>query len=167
MLIFVWHCFVLMDDLKVVFYIVVAIIWVVYNNYKKISQASKSRDISKPPPEVIRENWPKVEMPRETSTRKFTQPIDKQGNYPTRKAIIRPVIKARDPLRREPIISKQRKVSTYTTLNEGGTIKPSKVVHFEDDQNGLNEPNLVVEQIRNTDLRKAIILSEILKRPYY
>ncbi len=53
-----------MDDLKVVLYIVIAIIWVVYNNYKKISDASKKRDYSKPPAEVIQENWPgKKEKP--------------------------------------------------------------------------------------------------------
>jgi hypothetical protein len=52
------------------------------------------------------------------------------------------------------------------TVHEGGSTKPSKVVHFEDQTSVQFEFNPVVEEIRNMDLKKAIILSEVLKRPY-
>lgn len=155
-----------MDDLKVVFYIVVAIIWVVYNNYKKISQASKKRDISKPAGEIIPENWPKVELPRSKRSPRNLQSPAKQVIPSERKSLVKQTLKVREPLKREPVSERSRKSEKYESIIEGGMTKPSKVVHFEEAQKGTDEPNLVVEQIRNTDFRRAILLSEILNRPY-
>src|SRR5688572_15500707 len=69
----------IMDDLKIVFYVLVAIIWVVYNNYKKITDASRKRDLSKPPDEVIQENWPRKrqEAPKPVA-RKIKEIVEKQ-----------------------------------------------------------------------------------------
>ncbi len=157
-----------MDDLKVVLYIVVAIIWVVYNNYKKISEASKKRDLTKPFGEIIQENWPKVSSPSRKSvvTKKLPSTnkgilIDQTGK------LQRPVLKVRDPLKREKLASRSKLEKSFLKTKEGGSTQPSKIVHFEDDENESYVLNPVVAEIRNADLRKAIVLSEILKRPYY
>ena len=56
-----------MDDLKIILYVVVAIIWVVYNNYRKISEASKKRNLTQPPREPVT-GPQKMDPPRPVST---------------------------------------------------------------------------------------------------
>ena len=154
-------------DLKIVLYIIVAIIWVVYNNYKKIADASKKRDYSKPPPEVIQENWPKsIPNTRKASIPRINQPVEKPVVRKTSGTLYKETITAREPLKRHSLVSASKIHKRNSTFREGGSTQPSKIVHFEDEEIKWLEPNLLVEEIRNTDMRKAIILSEILKRPY-
>lgn len=156
-----------MDDLKLVFYIVVAIIWVIYNNYKKISKAAQERNPGKPSPEVITENWPPVSFPRESPVLEKRQPIEKQKvSHPRAKIVKEPLI-GRDPMRKSAMVSRSSKSISYQTSPEGGRIQPSKIVHFEDESFGVEPSNLVLEEIRNTDMRRAVILSEVLKRPNF
>lgn len=155
-----------MDELKVVFYIVVAIIWVVYNNYKKISDASRKRDFSKPTKEVIAENWPKVELPRKNTVGKNLKQFEKQSVNTPKPLLSRPPLKSREPLRRATLTQKPVQSLSNRIPVEGGILEPSKIAHFEEVQLSSEEPNLIVEEIRNVDMRRAIILSEILKRPY-
>ncbi|MBL0343478.1 MAG: hypothetical protein IPP71_23045 [Bacteroidetes bacterium] len=163
-----------MDDLKVVLYIVVAIIWVVYNNYKKIAEASKKRNFSKPPAEIIQENWPKtaptvlktVPPVLKTTTARKTQYVEKQSERTASRMLQKEAIKVRDPIKRVPLASRSKMEKTFLNSREGGTTQPSKVAYFEEAQTELYTWNPVVDQIKNTDMKTAIILSEILKRPY-
>src|SRR5688572_11879783 len=91
-----------MDDFKIVFYIIVAIAWVVYSNYKKISEEAKKRNPAKRPPEVIQENWPsqpyKPKPPVASSPTKIPVP----AGIPTRE-ILKPA-----RVRPERIVKKRR-----------------------------------------------------------
>ncbi len=169
-----------MDDLKVVLYIVIAIIWVVYNNYKKISQASKKRDISRPPDEVIQENWPKttqqparpvIQKPRqilEKQIPKTSRPILERTPLPSRKPISleRTPLPSRKPIRKTSLIEKKETLKAYPRSREGGITTPSKVVQFEEPAYSETDQNSLVSALRSMDLRHGIIMAEILKRPY-
>lgn len=156
-----------MDDLKVVFYVVVAIIWMIYNNYKKVSEEAKKRDPSKPIQETITENWPKeTDIPKPPV---YQRPIE---NKSKQKEVRVPSISRRtETLKREPIrkerLSGNYKIKPIVTVSrEGGNLQPSKLVHFEEVVYD-NEPfNRIAAEIRNADFRQAFILSEVLQRPY-
>ncbi len=156
-----------MDDLKVVLYVVVAIIWVIYNNYKKISDASKKRDPSKPPAEVIKENWPKPQPP---PTRRVTQSqrkvSEKQIPQQERPVLERIPLPQRPPIRRQPLASRSRTKSPVFQRTEGGSVKPSKVVQFEEQEMETEIPNPLLSALRTTDAKQGIIWAEVLKRPY-
>jgi len=156
-----------MDELKIVLYIVVAIIWVVYNNYKKISETSKKRDFTKPPTEVIQENWP--QFPQQTKRRDVQIPADKvEKKRPaeSRKVLERQPLPQRRPVRKSAIAVRQPIISAAYSSPEGGTISPSKIVHFEEQAVISEEPNALISALRNMDIRQAFIWSEVLKRPY-
>lgn len=53
-----------------------------------------------------------------------------------------------------------------TSGREGGSIQPSKMVQFEEPHLEIMVANPWAEAIRNADFRTAIVLSEVLKRPY-
>jgi hypothetical protein len=155
------------NDLKLILYVVIAIIWLIYNNYKKVSEASKKRDISKPPDqpgEVIPEAWPSTAPPEKKVMEKSGRPVPKpQASRPlsTISEERKKIIKAR-PER------KQRRGSPdpfFSTI-EGGNIQPSKIVQFEESEAAKWSENNLAEEIRNADFRKAIILKEVLQRPY-
>ncbi len=156
-----------MDDLKMIFYIVVAIIWVIYNNYKKLTKAAQERNPGKPTPEVIAENWPTMNFPDEPIVRENKKSVEKQKvSYP-REKIVREPLKGRDRIVKTSIAPRRSKSITYRSSSEGGNIQPSKIAHFEDQSFGEETPNLVLEEIRNTDMRRAIVLMEVLKRPSF
>ena len=150
-----------------VFYIIVAIIWVIYNNYKKISKAAQERNPSKPAPEVISENWPPINFPREAPVIEKKQPVERQKVSHPRAKIVKEPLKGREPIRKAAMVSRPSKSTSYRTAPEGGSIQPSKIVHFEDESLYIATPNLVLEEIRNTDMRRAVVLSEVLKRPNF
>jgi len=161
------------DDLKIVFYIIVAIVWMVYNNYKKLSEQSSKRDPSAPPAgEVIEENWPKeptvVRKPETTVARKSSLPKilrkkEERIPVPVRTA---PVPMKRTPLYKERLSSSKSNNMFLTSSREGGSMQPSKVVRFEEPHHETMVANPWAEAVRNADFKTAIILSEVLKRPY-
>jgi hypothetical protein len=156
-----------MNDLKIVFYIVIAIIWVVYNNYRKIGEASRKRDFSKPPGDIIQENWPSIPSKpviRETMSRK--EIVLKQQKRDVREAMERKPLVRKGTLRKptpEPLQSAG--VVTFNGI-EGGYSIPSKVAQFEESVVISEEPHPMINWLRNMDLRQAIVMSEVLKRPY-
>ncbi len=143
-----------MDDLKVVLYIVVAIIWVVYNNYKKITEASKKRDISRPPDEVIKENWPAA--PAKPIRREIQSPkkvVERSRSGEVRKVLERAPLPQRNPIRKPTVSTRPQTVSPSFHSFEGGSTSPSKVVHFEEQTIVADEPHPMLTAIRNMDLR--------------
>ncbi len=156
-----------MEDLKVVLYIVVAIIWVVYNNYKKIVKTSASRDPSKQPKEIIQENWPKTQQ--KTVVKPVPVP-QKVSNKPvlreSRKVLERRPLPERKLIRQQKQIEKiPEKISSYQH-SEGGILQPSKIVHFEEQETIYEEQNPLLNVIRTMNLREGIVLAEVLRRPY-
>ena len=157
-----------MDDLKVVLYIVVAIIWVVYNNYRKLSEANKKRDLKKPPPELIQENWPRetVNKPGPINPPK-RQVIDKQASKTEKPVLVRTPLPVRRSLKRPSLASKPEQAIIPSLYREGGITTPSKVVHFEEPDFDEVDHHPIFRTMKSMDLKHAIVISEILKRPYY
>lgn len=155
------------NDLKIILYIVVAIVWVVYNNYRKIAGESRKRNPSRPPDEVIRENWPTVSGERQDRTIAPTPKV-------TREPLKRRVAPVPVPVRTKPAsISMQRQAGEIMTTDsmlapaaEGGRIKPSGMVHFEEPLSASGEHISPIERLRHTDLQTAFLWSEIFKNPY-
>jgi len=157
-----------MDDLKIVLYIVGVIAWVVYNNYKKIKSASSKRDFSKPPSEVIPENWPRLpQKPIRTESPVTREVTEKYNPREVRKVLERPVLVQRKPIRKPAITIQKRPVAANIAITEGGSTRPSKVVQFEEQDNMSEEPNALLTAIRNMDIRQGIVMAEVLKRPNY
>jgi hypothetical protein len=153
-----------MDDLKIIFYIIVAIVWMVYNNYRKISEESKKRDPSRPAGDEIEESGP------------YEPPVNRKPSIPTvfrRKeqpspAPVRskPTAMKRTPLRKERMSSSYNSSMFISPSREGGNVQPSKLVQFEEVPAPVEQVNPWTETIRNADFRTGIVLAEILKRPY-
>jgi len=156
-----------MDDLKIVFYVAVAIAWVVYNNYKKISEASRKRDLSKPPDEVIQENWPgkKQASPRPVA-RKIKEIIEKQIPEKRKKVMEHQSLPHRKLFK--PATPRQTEPNFITTHleSEGGVILPSRVVQFQENLTEQEAQHPIIQAIKSMDLRTGFVLAEVLKRPY-
>lgn len=165
-----------MDDLKVILYLVGAIIWVVYNNYRKIMDESRKRNPAKPVAAEVPE--PPVQIPPVSKTQQNPR---RQTNTLPKPARQSPPVLTRKPLRetarpsmasgRKPMIaprlSQQKKNEVSMNYNlEGGAIQPSKIVQFEETLTVSEYGNSVLNDLRDGDMQKAIIYSEILKRPY-
>lgn len=155
------------NDLKIIFYIVVAIIWVVYNNYRKIAGESRKRNPSRPPDEVIRENWPTVSGEQ----RDQRPPPSPTVITETVKRKVQPVAVASRPKPAKKSAQRQTEdaLALASMLNptaEGGRIKPSGMVHFEEPSMAIGEQSALLDRVRHTDLQTAFLWSEILKNPY-
>lgn len=156
-----------MEDFKVVLYIVVALVWVIYNNYKKITKASADRDPSKPFKEIIQENWPKIPSKPVIGNLPLPEKVkEKPVLRETRKVLERRPIPERKPIRQQKRSERTtEKIPVYQTA-EGGILQPSKVVQFEEQVVGYDEPHPLLNAIRNMDIREGIVLAEVLRRPY-
>lgn len=151
-----------MEDFKIVLYVLAAFAWMIFKNYEKIKKDTASRDLSKPA------EAQKTEVP--------ANPPSLPKSIPSKRPIAAPI-----PSRKPPIATVEKRktlvrpaLTTHTRANiaqvpmvEGGSTKPSTFVQFEEveaETSSLQNP--IAEQIRNADFRQAIILSEILQRPY-
>jgi hypothetical protein len=156
-----------MDDFKVVFYIVVAIVWVIYNNYKKISETAKKRDPSKPFGDIITENWPKETFaPQTQELPKKQKPVRVLKSVTDDSFKRKTVALKREPLRKDRMSGNYKFPQTISTLIEGGNLQPSKLVHFEDGAEDTSPYNQMADEIRNANFKQGIIIAEVLQRPY-
>jgi hypothetical protein len=144
-----------LDDLKVILYVVGAIAWLLYKNYQKVREQSRQRDVSKPfEDEVLEPPKPIPSVPSPTVVKTVRTPS-------------RP-IKPKPPVNQRTSAQSYREQSvSHVTPVEGGVIKPSESVRFEDPVTPeISWNNPIAEEIRSADFRKAFILSEVLQRPY-
>ncbi|MFM7080334.1 MAG: hypothetical protein ACKOYC_11175 [Bacteroidota bacterium] len=144
-----------MDDLKIVLYIVGAIIWLLYKNYQKVSEQSKTRDISKPyEEEAVPVPSPSVTKPKPQPARSSPRPTPIRTPKSTE-------------FQRNYAANRAAKQQSQVVPVEGGSTKPSQNVRFEEpDAPETSWNNPIAEEIRNADFRKAFVLSEVLQRPY-
>ena len=152
-----------MDDLKIVFYILVGIIWVVYNNYKKITEASGKRDFTKPFSETIPENWPALPEKKKPVAKQVTET---QKPKEKREVLRRNILPKRTLPGKPARVEISQQIFTSPQIQEGGLSTPSKVVQFEESTLFPESPNGLLTALRNMDLRQAIVMSEVLNRPY-
>lgn len=132
---------------------------------------------------------PAKPVPQADSTPTYVPPVPtKSQQTPKRQAntLPKPVrqsvpVPARRPLKetarpslasgRTPMVAsrlakdKKNEVSMNYHL-EGGAIQPSKIVQFEETLTVNEYGNSFLNDLKDGDMRKAIIYSEILKRPY-
>ena len=154
-----------MDDLKVILYVVVALIWVIYNNYKKLSEAARKRDLKKPSIETttdrsIEQKPAPVPMPK-----KSRELIVKQREKALKEILVRKPVSV--PATGQQKTFKERPAFITTSFSsEGGAVTPSKIVNFEETSETKNYRNPILESLRSMDLRSGIIMAEVLKRPY-
>jgi hypothetical protein len=162
-----------MDDLKIALYIIGAIVWFVFNNYKKIKAEAAKRDFSKPAPSP---DIPAKEISKPTvSPRRMIADKPRPVNVPREskpsKQIVSDVPRKHLSGEREPLIApakmrKQTIVREEKVTLEGGSLVPSKIVQFEDQQNTAEVENPYLAALKSGDVRHAVIYAEILKRPY-
>ncbi|MFM7901633.1 MAG: hypothetical protein ACKPAD_06565 [Bacteroidota bacterium] len=151
-----------MEDFKIVLYVLAAFAWMIYKNYEKIKKDTASRDLSKPV------DSQKTETPYVPPVLPKPSPLKRPiaSPSPSRKPPISATEK-RKTLVRPALTSRSRGYVESSPSIEGGLIKPSASVQFEEielETQSLHNP--IAEQIRNADFRQAIVLSEILQRPY-
>jgi hypothetical protein len=152
-----------MEDLKIVLYIVAAIGWVIYNNYKKITSESAKRDVRRPVSEIPTENWP-VDRPVKTRIPEVLKEV-------IRKPVpVRPTIERPQPIRRQSLVKKNVKVPQIdipVTAPEGGRILASSQVTFTAVHDHVEEfEHPWLKEFRSgTDWRKMLVGAEILQRP--
>ncbi|MGR6088300.1 MAG: hypothetical protein ACU4F9_08990 [Arcticibacter sp.] len=151
-----------MEDFKIVLYVLAAFAWMIFKNYEKIKKDTASRDLSKPA-EAQNPETP------------FSPPVSPKP-APLKKPVLAPIPNRRPPIAtvekrktlvRPALTSRSRSSIEQVPVVEGGLIKPSAAVHFEEiEAETASLQNPIIEQIRNADFRQAIVLSEILQRPY-
>ncbi len=154
-----------MDDLKVILYVVVALIWIVYNNYKKLREAAKKRDLRKPPVDTS------VDRTSEKKTKPVSQPkqqreiIEKQPRKVLREILVRKPVSI-PATRQQKTFQERPAFITNSYTSEGGSTTPSKIVNFEETSETKNYRNPILDALKSMDLRSGIIMAEVLKRPY-
>lgn len=151
-----------MEDFKIVLYVLAAFAWMIFKNYEKIKKDTASRDLSKPA-EAQKTEAP-INPPALPKSIPSKRPI--AAPIPSRKPPIAKVEK-RKTLVRPALTTRSRTNIEQVPVVEGGFTKPSTFVQFEEvevETSSLQNP--IAEQIRNADFRQAIVLSEVLQRPY-
>lgn len=155
------------NDLKIILYIVVAIVWVVYNNYRKIAGESRKRNPSRPPDEVIRENWPTVSGESQDKRIAPAPPVTRKPVTPKVAPLTIPAMaRTAKALSQRQTEESLASASMVNPAAEGGRNKPSGLVHFEEPLMAPVEHSTLVEHLRHTDLQTVFLWSEIFKNPY-
>lgn len=153
--IFVLHHTNMGEDFKLIFYIVVAIGWVIFKNFRKITKEAQGRDFTKPVNQSPAENWPPVKM-------------ETPAPVPVPKPVPTPKVK-RQFLHKQPIRqSRQTFLTSDIPPVEGGVQKPSSSAVFATaPEPGSESIHPWLEEFRTgMDWRKAMVAAEILQRPY-
>ncbi len=155
-----------MDDLKIVLYLVVTVLWLFLNNYKKIQKQARERKLAMPQqdtaaPEAEFNTSPapaKSENKSMKEIRKELQMKDLKGRH-SAKSKKDTAFKFQghrdDPNKYQEII-----------IREGGDFLASEKVNFKIAPAKEDYENHLLEEINETDWKKAVVLSEILNRPY-
>ena len=154
-----------MDDFKVVIYIVGAIIWLIYQNYQKVAEQSRKRDISKPFEEELPTAPPVKDPLPARPVNPPNQGTFKRTDLPKKSVVPRLAGSRQKTHKVSSSISMESQPVSY--MEEGGGTKPSQTVRFDEPSSDENSSfNPIAEEIRNADFRRAFILSEVLQRPY-
>jgi len=146
-------------EFKVIMYLVIALGWVIFNNYRKIVKEHEKRGSGRKAP-ALPENWPSSTTPEPIPASSSSKPV-------TVVTSSQKVIKPR--LQSKAIKSASRlQRTTYSSLPvEGGYSTPSLQVHFSE-QNSSEEPHPILEWLQSgTAWQKVFVGSEILQRPYH
>ncbi len=154
-----------MDDLKVILYVVIALIWVVYNNYKKLSEAARKRDLKKPSVETSSDRSFEQKPAPVPMPKKSREIIVKQRGKALKEILVRKPVPV--PATGQQKYFKERPAFITTSFNtEGGVVTPSKIVNFEETSETKNYRNPILDALKSMDLKSGIIMAEVLKRPY-
>lgn len=160
-----------MDDFKIIFYILVAIAWVVYKNYQKI-KANRPQAKTSPPPagpynarsEDSVKQWKKEVKPALSSKPKIER-------VPTRREIKKPAAKK---VKIEAGIGSEA-APDFSTVETASTAAFFKSI-LSEEMNAIKSPQEKTEKETESrewnfnpekiNLKEAVIYSTILNRPY-
>ncbi|MEO5570518.1 MAG: hypothetical protein ABIT08_13645 [Bacteroidia bacterium] len=157
-----------MEDFKLLFYLAVAIAWMVYKNYQKVGKnRPKTVTAPKTEPDIIDQHKaPDKISPEKISRQKQTVaakiPAAKTGYGEFKKVLIKKTVPAEWPKKKTHV------VAPFLTVEEKQAVKvaykktpvepdPVKKEIFEED----------FFELKKFDIRTAIIYSEILRRPQF
>lgn len=172
-----------MDDLSTIFYIIVAIIYVIYSAMKrgkpkKLPQNGPDSPIPGDFGEVTQESTPGKTQRRpnfEDLLREFTQ---QQEPKVKEKEIAEEEIDQSEPFfeTERPFVAESKKSSVYdefqnVEVSEVDVLRAPSVFKAQEDYNGKDTSRLGVdirEMLKNPDgLKKAILLNEIIRPKYF
>jgi hypothetical protein len=153
------------EDLKIVFYIVVTLLWFFYSNYRKLKKKAKERDISNAPDTDNRQEGKDYEWERDI----FPPTSPEWAPDETRKALdyselpkndTNPLPKLLETPALEVISDEKKKYSQKKDKLSGSNRLFVKIASRK-----KNMKTSILREINQTNWKKAVILAEILKRP--
>lgn len=154
-----------MDDIKIIFYLVVTLLWFFFNNYRKIQKQARERRNNQPEPE----NTPDSETPE------FDwEEIFGKGRQSTETPEPEPKTRHEAPSRQPVRNSRTRQFTAPVQNVVDKTLPSGDGLNFASSQRRDVKRSLKKrfshssrsEKIRRTNWKKAVILSEVLHPPY-
>lgn len=157
-----------MDELKIIFYILIGLGWFIHKNYRKVIQNRPV--INKPTPAVVTQPQQKkvVEQAAKTARQSseklkdtvFTTKRKEDYGLPQKPRHILKDTEGKESKIAKPFLTpekNQQPVANFNIENKNSELVLEELKYTDDDEFDL----------KKIDLRKAIIYSEILKRPEY
>jgi len=156
-----------MEDFKLLFYLAVAIAWMIYKNYQKVGK-NRPKIVAAPKTEPVIVN--KQKAPDKISPEKISrQKQTATAKTPARtvydefkKALIKKTVPAEGPKKKTPVVAPFL------------TVEGEQAVKFADKKSRAEPDPLKKEifeedffELKKFDIRTAIIYSEILRRPQF
>lgn len=155
------------NDLQLILYIIVALIWVVARNYKKVEQTRPT--VNRPAPGIPNE-------PKQTS---YAPPLPAPAPSPSPSEKIpwKPLKIEKSQFRRSPVKRFEPSPRKIKNETKNGKDEAASVKNFfETEAANSSAAESILEKENNArldyvtkidfNLRQAILFSEILKRPY-
>jgi hypothetical protein len=154
-----------LEDFKIIFYIAVAIAWVVYKNYQKVQ---KNRPATILPPK----STPEIILPKSNPDQMLTKKAKQKSNsaFEKQRKIKNEFKSGKIEQKKTPIFisdNNQERAAIISPI-ESQMIQKDKEVKNQIKNNTMDREFAEDESfnLKKFDMRTAIIYSEILKRPY-
>jgi hypothetical protein len=154
-----------MDDLKIIFYLVVTLLWFFFNNYRKLQKKARER----------RDQQPGRESQENSETPEFNwEEIFGKGSSSAETPDIEPDIPQAQPVeitRRQPLARStpsemMEKSFRKNTKDEIRTLKTSQRPGLRKALKKRTAGSVRSRKIRRSNWKKAVVLSEVLHPPY-
>ena len=154
-----------MDDIKIIFYLVVTLLWFFFNNYRKIQKQARERKKNQPEkeptaePETPEFDWEQVfgEGRHTTEAPDFETETIKEASQRPR------TFRSGEASRKLP---ERKQLDLPVSLNEGAESKPTKRTNFKRSLRKRVSNSNRSKKIRRSNWKKAVVLSEVLHPPY-
>ena len=158
-----------MDDLKIIFYIVVTILWFFYNNYRKVQKKARERDITESPGPIENEqdepfDWEREFFPSETQEKK-PEPLVKELTTRELQPPNTELQESTVPKSTIPASQNDLKSIFDPSKLHGTERRPEKVISRKISARRQKKKKPLYD-LKGTNWKKAVIISEVLNPPY-